>query len=73
MKPPFLYATHNPDQLEARKAAFERLQEGFPTLMILKTSLVHQDVEDQTQGINEDVPLPPFHFLSAVIPARPPF
>ncbi len=40
--------------------------------MILKTSLVHQDVEDQTQGINEDVPLPPFHFLSAVIPASPP-
>jgi hypothetical protein len=41
--------------------------------MILDIGLMHQHVEDHARGIHEDMPLAPFHFLAAVIPASPPF
>lgn len=41
--------------------------------MILDIGLVNQRVQNQTEGIDEDVPLAPFDFLPAVIPTRPPF
>ncbi len=69
----FLVRAVYPDQLEPRKAAFEGLQEGFSALVLLDTGLMHQHVEDQTQGVDEQMPLAPFHFLPAVIPAIPPF
>jgi hypothetical protein len=72
-KATFLVRTVDPDQLEPRKAAFEQLQEVFAACVIQKTSLMYQDVEDQTQGVDEDMPLAPFDFLAAVIPASPPF
>src|SRR6266849_1820121 len=53
----FLVGAVDPDQLEPRKAAFEWLQEVFAALVIQDTSLMHQHVEDQTQGVNEHMPL----------------
>jgi hypothetical protein len=72
-KPPFLYATHGPDQLEPRKAALEWLQEVFAALMILNAGLMDEHVEDHPRSVDEQVPFAPFHFLAAVIAASPPF
>ncbi len=69
----FLVRAVYPDQLEPRKAAFKGLQEGFSALVIQETGLMHQHVEDQTQGVDEHMPLAPFHFLTAVVAASPPF
>ena len=68
----FLVRAVDPDQLEPRKTAAQWLQEVFAALVILKTGLMHQHMEDQTQGVDEHVPFPPFHFLATVIPASPP-
>jgi hypothetical protein len=69
----FLVRAIGPNQLEPWEAPFKWLQEGFSTLVILDTGLMHQHVEDQTQGVDEQMPLVPFHFLPTVIPASPPF
>src|SRR5713101_2009104 len=69
----FLVRTVGPDQLESRKAAVERLQEVFSAFVILNTGLMHEHVQDHPRGIDEQMPLAPFHFLPAVIPASPPF
>jgi hypothetical protein len=41
--------------------------------MILDIGLMYQHLQDHACGIHEDMPLAPFHFLAAVIPASPPF
>jgi hypothetical protein len=69
----FLVGAVDPDQLEPRKAAFEWLQEVFSALVIQDTSLMHQHVEDQTQGVDEHMALAPFDFFAPVIAASPPF
>ncbi len=69
----FLVRAVDPDQLEPRKTAAQWLQEVFAALVIQETGLMHQHMEDQTQGVDEHVPFTPFHFLATVIPASPPF
>jgi hypothetical protein len=73
MKPPFLYATHGPDQLEPRKATLERPEELFATVMILDVGFMDQHACDQPRGIHEQMPLAPFHALAAIVAAPPPF
>ncbi len=41
-KPPFLYATHGPNELEPREATLERPEQLFATVMILDIGLMHQ-------------------------------
>jgi len=53
MKPPFLYATHGPNELEPREATLERPEELFATVMILDIGLMDQHAHDQPGGIHE--------------------
>ncbi len=69
----FLVRTVDPDQLESGKAASQRFQEEFAACRILDLGLLDQHLQDQARGIHEEMPLAPFHFLAAVIPASPPF
>ncbi len=63
----------HPDQLEARKAVFERGKQVFATVVVLNTGLVHQEVHDQAVGIDEQMALAAFDLFAPVVTARPPF
>jgi len=69
----FLVRAIDPDQPESGKAASQRFQEELAARMILDIGLVYQYVQDHTRGVHEDMPLTPFDFFAAVIPASPPF
>ncbi len=72
-KLPFLYATHRPDQLEPREATLERPEQLFAAVMILNVGFMDQHAHDQPNGIDEQMPLAPFHALAAIVAAPPPY
>ena len=62
-----------PDQLEPREAPLERPEELFAPVMILDVGFMHEQMQDHPSGIDEQVPLAPFHAFAPVKAARPPF
>ncbi len=72
-KAAFLVCTVGPDEFKTGKAALERFQQKFAAMVILDVGLMDEDLQDQPIGIDEQMPLPPFDLLAAVIAAKPPF
>lgn len=72
-KAAFVVSAIGPDQLETRKALFEGPEQAFAPIVVLKTGLMHQQMHDQSIGVDEQVPLAAFDLLAAVVAARPPF
>ena len=66
-------ATICPDQLEARETALQRREQEFAAVIVLKTGLMHQHMQDQPARIDQQMPLATLNFLAAVITANPPF
>jgi hypothetical protein len=63
----------HPDELEPWEAALEGDEQEFAALLVLNIGFMHQHVHQQAVGIDQDVPLAPFHFFAAVVAAPPPF
>src|SRR5215207_10124586 len=62
-----------PDLQQSREAA-DQLGEHFPRAhRILQGATVHDDHQQQPQGIHDDVALPALHLLASVEPTGPPF
>lgn len=72
-KTPFVVSTIGPDEFQSWEAALKRFQEEFATLIILYVGLMHQHLQDEAVGVNEHMPLAPFHSLPAIVAPRPPF
>jgi hypothetical protein len=68
-----LVRTVSPHETQSRKAALEWLQEQFAALLILDVGFMHEQMQDHPSGIDEQVPLAPFHAFATVKAARPPF
>ena len=68
-----LVAAIGPDQLEPGKDPFEGSQQQFAALLVLDVGFMHELVQDQAVGIDEDVALAALDLLAAVIAAPPPF
>ncbi len=62
-----------PHQLEPRKHSLERREQALAAPIVLDAGLVHEQVQDQPHGIDEQVPLAAFDLLAPIEAARPPF
>src|SRR2546428_1679879 len=72
-KIPLLVGAIHPDELETRKAVFQRQEQIFAAVMVLKTGLVHELVHDQPIRVEQEVPLAAFDLFAPVVAAPPPF
>src|SRR2546430_5786441 len=72
-KIPLLVGAIHPDELETRKAVFQRQEQIFAAVMVLKTGLVHELVHDQPIRVDQEVPLAAFDLFAPVVAAPPPF
>jgi len=72
-KAAFAVSALGPDQLEPGKACSERREQIFATIVILQTSLMHQQVDNQAVGIHQDMALAAFNRSAAIVAAPPPF
>ena len=68
-----LVGTIRPDETQTGEAARKHFQQGFAAVMILDISLMDEQAHDQPGGIDEQMPLAPFHALAAIVAAPPPF
>jgi hypothetical protein len=68
-----LVSAVSPDQLQTRKAAFERRKHELAAALILDVSLMHQHAQDQPSGVEQQMALPAFDLVSAIIATHPPF
>jgi hypothetical protein len=59
------------ENLSAQKCNSLRNPWVFATMVVLKTGLVHELVQDQTVGIHQDMALAAFDLLASVIAAPP--
>jgi hypothetical protein len=66
-------ATIGPDLLQTRKLVVEFLQHQLRPIAILDISWMNNDFQDQSERVNDDVPLPAFDLFPCVIPPGPPF
>jgi hypothetical protein len=69
----FLVSAIGPDELHPREAISQRSQQQFATVVILDVGLMHQHVQQEPVGIDEQMALAPFHPFAAVVAARPPY
>ena len=65
--------TTQPDKLQTREAAPKRLKQQCATVMIGDVGLMHQHVQQEPIGIDEQMALAPFHAFPAIIASPPPF
>ena len=68
-----LVATMRPDQVEPGKDPAQRSQQHFAALLVLDVGFMHQHLQDQASGLDQDVTLAPLDLLAAVVAAPPPF
>lgn len=66
-------AAIRPDQLKTRETPLQRFEQEFSAVIVLNTGFMHQDVEDQSGGIDKQMPLATLDLFAAVIAAKPPF
>jgi hypothetical protein len=68
-----LIAAIRPDQLETGKDPFERRKHEPAATVVLDVGFLHEHVQDQAGGIDQQVALAPLDLLAAIIAALPPF
>ena len=61
----------SPQMASTREAPLQARQHEFGSLAILPIGRMHDDLEQQTEGIHQDVPLASIHLLAAVVAMRP--
>jgi hypothetical protein len=71
-EPALLVRAVGPHETQSWKAACEWFQEQFAARVIPYLGFMHQQVQDHPSGIDEQVPLAPFHAFATVKAARPP-
>ena len=62
-----------PDQLETRKDPFERCKQALAAAVVLDVGFMHEYMQDQPIGIDQQVALAPLDLLAAIVTASPPF
>lgn len=68
-----LVAAIRPDQLEPWEDPAQGSQQQFAALLVLDVGLMHQHLQDQAGGVDQQVALAPLDLLAAIIAAPPPF
>ncbi len=68
-----LVSAIGPDQLEPSKAVLERREQELAPVSVLNGGFLHQHVQDQPSGIDQQMALTPLDLLAAVVAAAPPF
>ena len=68
-----LVSAIGPDELHPRKAASKGSQQEFAAMVILDVGFMHQHVQQEPIGIDEQMALAPFHAFAAIVAAQPPF
>ena len=66
-------AAIGPDQLQATESAPQPLDRQHAAFAILNIAGMHHDGQDQSQRVDDDVPLSAVDFLARVVAVRPPF
>jgi hypothetical protein len=62
-----------PDPLQPGKRAAQLLDYQPRAIPVLKASAMHDDHQDQPEGVDGDMPLAPFDVLAFVVAVGPPF
>lgn len=66
-------ASIDPDVRQAREALREIGQHQLATVTILDNGAMHEALEDEAFGIDQQMPFASFHFLAAVVATQPLF
>ena len=63
----------SPDQLQARKSSHQFRQDCIRSVPIRHIRRVDNDREDQSERVDDDMPLASLDLLAAIVTAQPPF
>jgi len=66
-------AAVGPDQLQSREQAFEFFQNQLGAVAILDVAGMYDNRNDQSERVDDNVPLSAVDFLPRVVPVYPPF